>query len=109
VLLSSKRTRSGIAQASLAIDAVHRFIMGTLATGTESRVAFSADNRIAPVAFDHGLAILSAEPATKIASAAFRSEAWPRAVDAVERLREKHQALTQRREELRRRKNPETD
>jgi hypothetical protein len=117
-LLPSKRTRSGIAQASLALDVVHRYILGNIATDPESRIAFPAvrrvialatDNRIAPVAFDHGLEILSAVPALQIPSSAFQSEAWPRAVDAVKRLREKHQALTARREELRRRKKPKTD
>jgi len=117
-ILPSKRTQIGVAQASLAIQVVRQFLSDELVVTPPSRVVFSAvrrviqlgtDARLAPVAFDFNLDILSAVPAERISSASFQREAWPRALEAVAQRRQRHVALQARRDAIHARKSREPD
>ena len=107
--LPDKRCAAGIAQAALAIAIVRRFIESELERATTPRVALQAisrvikialDARLSLVALDHGLDVLDAVPAERIAAPQFQTQRWPRVLERLAVRRAKHAALAQRRRAL---------
>lgn len=96
--LSSKRNPIGVAQANLALQVVRNFIQMLLVHGEKPRSMFSAvnrvtklalDSRLANVAFEYGLDVLSAVPVDQIHVPDFRDRQWPRVLAQLAVRREK--------------------
>jgi len=103
--LSSKRNPIGVAQATLALHVVRRFIEMLLVDGEKPRNMFSAVNRViklvldprlADMAFEYDLDVLSAVPLERIHVPDFHNRQWPRVLAQLAVRREKFAKRTVR-------------